>query len=183
MIKWIFECLIENILQEKLLKEEGIHIRRAVLEDVDELTGLRIELLKEMGNLQREGDASTLIEATKRYFTEKIPAGDFISYIAEVDDRIVGISGMVLFERPPVAYNLTGKEGYVLNMYTAPDCRNSGIATLLLGEIISFAKSSSITRLWLHSTSKGMGIYKRFCFVPISERDKTAANIEMELVL
>jgi GNAT superfamily N-acetyltransferase len=90
---------------------------------------------------------------------------------------------MVLFERPPIAYNLTSREGYVLNMYTTPDCRNRGIAILLLGKIISFAKSNSITRLWLHATSKGIGIYKRFRFVPISERDKTAANIEMELVL
>jgi GNAT superfamily N-acetyltransferase len=165
------------------LKDDGIHIRRAALEDIDELIKLRIELLKEVGNLWSEDDAPVLIEATQRYFSEKIPAGEFIALIAEVDGRIVGISGIVPIERPPVANNLAGREGYVLNMYTKPDFRGKGIATLLLEKIISFAKSNSMLRIWLHATPIAMGIYKRFGFVPISERDKTTANIEMELLL
>lgn len=165
------------------MKEEGIHFRRAVLEDIDELTRLRVELLKEVANLWREDDASVLIEATQRYFSEKIPAGEFIAWIAEMNGRIVGMSGIVPLERPPVANNLTGREGYVLNMYTVPDFRGKGIATLLLKKIISFAKSDAMSRIWLHATPVAMGIYEGFGFMPISERDTNAANIEMELLL
>ncbi len=56
----------------------------------------------------------------------------------------------------------------ILNMYTLPEWRGQGLATALLQEIIHFAKSTSIRRLWLHATESGRPIYEKAGFLPTS---------------
>ncbi len=157
-------------------------IRRADLDDLDAVVKLRLELLREVGNLRRDAPAARLAEATRRYLADKMPKGEFAAWVAEVDDEIVGISGLVITERPPLADNLSGVEGYVLNMYTIPECRGRGIAAVLLDEIIDFAKGTDARRVWLHATPVARSIYEKAGFVPRSAGSRTSAVSEMELV-
>ena len=148
--------------------------RRASLDDVDTLVQLRLDLMREIGNLKSEARAPVLAEAIQRYLTSKMPNDEFIAWVAEVNGQIVGTSGLVFFERPPLDGHLSGVDAYVMNMYTLPHWRGRGIATALLGEIISFVKGTAAGRVWLHTTDEGKRIYQKVGFV------STAS--EMELV-
>ena len=149
-----------------------LNIRRASLDDLDALVQLRLDLLREVGNLKSDDDVPALAKATQRYLTEKIPKGEFVAWVAEVDDRIVGTSGLVLFERPPVADNLSGLEAYIMNIYTIPKWRGKGVATTLLREIISFVKGTAARRIWLHTTEDGKRIYEKVGFVSTTSEMK-----------
>ncbi len=148
-----------------------LSIRRATIEDTDQLVQLRLLLFEETGELV-QSDASTFAEAIHAFLIKSLPQESFLAWIAESDHRIVASSGLVPFERLPVPENLLGKEGYILNMYTLPEWRGQGLATALLQEIISFAKETGIRRLWLHATEVGRPVYEKIGF--IAERDAMA---------
>ncbi len=139
-------------------------IRRATIDDVDQLVQLRILLFEETGELI-EKDTSAFAEAISAFLIKSLPRKSFLAWIAESDSRIVASSGFVPFEKLPVPENLSGKEGYILNMYTLPEWRGQGLATALLQEMISYAKETDIRRLWLHATKIGRPVYEKIGFI------------------
>lgn len=140
-------------------------IRRATSDDIDQLVRLRLLLFEEASGPLQQTQAEAMREATRAYLTKSLPQATFLAWIAESDRQIVATSGLVLFERPPAPRNLSGEEAYVLNMYTLPQWRGQGLATVLLQEIIRFAKGTSIRRLWLHATESGRPIYEKAGFI------------------
>ena len=146
-------------------------IRRATIDDIDQLVQLCLRLFEEAGEAT---DDEAVTEATHAYFIQSLPQGTFLAWVAESEHHIVATSGLVIFERPPVPGNLSGKEAYVLNMYTLPEWRGQGLATGVLQEIIHFAKQAAIRRLWLHATESGRPVYEKAGFL--------AKASEMELV-
>lgn len=140
------------------------HIRTATIDDLGDLTDLRVEFFNQLGELSGEEHARIFREATSTYLSRAIPEGNFLAWVAEAGGQIVGTSGLILFEQAPIPPNLTGVEGYILNMYTLPDWRNKGIAKSLLQEIITYAKSINVQHLWLYATKAGGPVYKKIGF-------------------
>jgi len=155
-------------------------IRKAGLSDIETLVKLRIELLAEI-NHDIAFDRSSLVNKTRMYFLEKVPSNKFIAWLAEINDEIVGTSGLVFFERPPLIENLSGIEAYIMNMYTLRNWRNRGIATLLLKEVISFVKTTPAKKVWLHATWNAKSLYERFGFTTLSK--DMHSTVEMEYYL
>lgn len=60
-------------------------------------------------------------------------------------------------------------KGYVTNMYTAPEHRRRGIATLLLGKLVKEAKSRNVEKLWLHASKMGRPVYLKYGFQETDE--------------
>ncbi|MEH1866080.1 MAG: GNAT family N-acetyltransferase [Nostoc sp.] len=150
------------------------NLRQANLQDLEALIQLRLELLREVGEIKGDSDTANLAEANRKYLGEKMPLGEFLAWVAEVDSQIVATSGLVFFQRPPYNGNLSGLEAYIMNVYTIPMWRGQGIATALLKEIITFMRATEAKRLWLHATEDGKRIYKKLDFVLTSK--------EMEIV-
>ncbi|MDZ8090007.1 MAG: GNAT family N-acetyltransferase [Nostoc sp. DedQUE12b] len=150
------------------------NLRQANLQDLEALIELRLELLREVGEIKGDFDTANLAEATRKYLGEKMPSGEFLAWVAEVDNQIVASSGLVFFQRPPYNGNLSGLEAYIMNVYTIPMWRGQGIATALLKEIISFMRATEAKRLWLHATEDGKRVYEKLGFVSTSK--------EMEIV-
>lgn len=82
---------------------------------------------------------------------------------------------MCLFSRIPYKENLTGLEGYILNIYTSPQFREYGYANRILDKIIKYALSNQIKRLWLHGSEQAKVLYGKRGFI---KKDN-----EMELLL
>ena len=143
-------------------------IRRATSDDIDQLVRLRLLLFEEAGELE-QSQVEAMREATRAYLTKSLPQETFLAWVVESDRQIVATSGLVFFERAPVPKNLSGEEGYILNMYTLPQWRGQGLATVLLQEIIRFAKGTSIRRLWLHATESGRPVYVKVGFIATSD--------------
>ena len=130
------------------------NIRKATLKDVDAITGLRIELLKAVGDVN-EGNRAIVFDANRRYFQKKLSNGGFSAWVADIRGTIVAISGLVFFERPPHGENISGLEAYIMNMYTKPEYRGYGLGRSLLNECINNCRSLGVGRIWLHSSQDG----------------------------
>jgi GNAT superfamily N-acetyltransferase len=149
-------------------------IRLATLEDVETLVRLRTTFLEEVGNFAVGVDIRAVSEAFRNYLLRKLPAGEFLAWVAEEEGEINATSGLVFFERPPNGASPSGLEAYVMNMYTRPAWRGRGLATALLDAAILHVKRTDARRVWLHATDAGRPVYERAGFV--------ASDTEMELV-
>ncbi|MBH8564394.1 GNAT family N-acetyltransferase [Nostoc sp. CENA67] len=141
------------------------NLRRANLADLEALVNLRLALLREVGDIQNDTDTAAIAEAIRKYLLDKMPQGEFLAWVVEVENQIVATSGLVLFTRPPYNGNFLGLEAYVMNVYTVPVWRGQGIATALLREIISFVKQTKAKRIWLHASKDGKPLYEKLGFV------------------
>jgi GNAT superfamily N-acetyltransferase len=182
----------------------GVTIRAAVPADAGELARLRLAMHRELGDLPDATDPAARAaheEAIRRYFEEALPTGDFRAWVAEAPEGpgapegsaargtsrtprpteasrlLVACSGLVLYRRPPSRSNLSGWEGYLMNMYTEPPWRRRGIAAALVRECIQHTQAQTpARRIRLHATTAGRPVYERAGFV--------LANVSMpEMVL
>jgi GNAT superfamily N-acetyltransferase len=142
-----------------------ITIRRATIDDLDEFVALRLKLFRESGYLHSEESLPELIEATRAYLSENLPTGRFLAWVALVGKQLIGISGLIFFQKPPTEENLSGFEAYVMNMYTLPEWRGQGVATAFMQEIIKYVQNTSARRIWLHTTKDGQAVYEHCGFV------------------
>lgn len=144
---------------------QTITVRRATIEDLDEFVLLRFQLFRESGYLRSEEVPPELIEATRTYLITHLPIGQFLAWVALTEGHLIGISGLIFFQKPPTEENVTGLEAYVMNMYTLPQWRGQGIATALIQEIIKYVQTTPARRIWLHTTPDGQSLYERCGFV------------------
>jgi GNAT superfamily N-acetyltransferase len=146
--------------------QAGWSIRKAGLEDLEELIRLRLELLHGTRGVERFENEERLVEITRDYFARALPAGRFHAWVAEAEDRLVACSGVMPFERLPLPGNMAGLEMHILNMYTEPAWRGQGIARALFSELMRFAREQGAGRVWLYATDDGRPLYESAGFKP-----------------
>ena len=140
------------------------NIRKATVQDIEEIIRLRLELFKELGEVQSEQEEACVTTATRKYLEEALSNNEFISFLALSNDKVISVSGMVLFKRPPYLDNLKGLEAYIMNMYTVPQYRGQGLARKLLENCIEECKKIGVKRIWLHASDDGIPLYKKLGF-------------------
>jgi GNAT superfamily N-acetyltransferase len=62
-----------------------------------------------------------------------------------------------------------GRHAIVLNVFTEPDWRRRGLASLLLKRIIAWAGEEPLDRLVLHASDEGRVVYERLGFIQTNE--------------
>ena len=125
---------------------------------IDDFWQLRKELFLELGEISDETDISELKLATEQYYSLHINK-DLFSWGIYKEQKIVSIGSLCLFSRIPYRENLSGTEGYILNIYTAGQFRKQGFANQILDTIIEYCKQHNIERLWLSSSEQGKHLY------------------------
>ncbi len=142
---------------------------RATLDDVDALVDFRLKFLADRAGSERAPDEELIAKNLREYFREAMPRGTFLAWLAERDGAVVATSGMVIWQIPPNNSVPTGRMGYILNMYTVPEARRRGICTALLEKMIEEARALGLSRVHLHASRPGEGIYRRRGFVEPSD--------------
>jgi ribosomal protein S18 acetylase RimI-like enzyme len=139
-------------------------VRRATLDDIDDLVRLRLALLREMGALV-DADDAPLAEAIRSYLAADLPAGRFIVWVGTSEDgAVIACGGLVFLQKPPSPSNHSGREAYIMNMYTAPEWRGRGLATRLFDALMGDAREASVRLVRLHATEDGRALYERVGF-------------------
>jgi GNAT superfamily N-acetyltransferase len=147
----------------------NVTYRRATAADVDTLVEYRLRFLAERAGSARPPAEEAVTTHLRAYFREAIPRGAFIAWLAEQEGEVVATSGMVVWQIPPNNSVITGKMAYLLNMYTVPEARRQGICAALLEKMIEEAKALALSRVHLHATRAGEGIYRRRGFAEPSD--------------
>lgn len=145
------------------MSEFVFQVRQATSDDLSVLIHLRMEFLREVNDAEFK-DADSLRHNLQLYFEEHLSAGTFKAWLAEVNDEIIGTSGLVFFQRPPSMSNVTGLDAYVMNVYTQPAWRGRGVARTLLGHLLDYVKTTSSRLVFLHATPQGRTLYQQMGF-------------------
>lgn len=125
---------------------------------------LRKELFLEVGEVSNETDTSKLKAETEQYYLSHINKDLFCWGIYQKGE-IVAIGSLCLFSRIPYQENLSGTEGYILNIYTSKHFRKCGFAGRILDTIVEYSRQHHIKRLWLSSSEQGKHLYARKGFI------------------
>lgn len=140
-----------------------MEIRKAILRDIPRLMEMRKQLLIEEGSTP----TCSIDGELERYFTAGLSDGSFLAWVAEEEHEVIAAGGLCFYQRLPSYANPSGRIAYVTNMFTEKKYRRQGIATLLLNEIISEARSLHYTVVRLHASSDGKALYKKFGFTDL----------------
>jgi GNAT superfamily N-acetyltransferase len=142
-----------------------IQVRRASAEDVETLVGMRVALLRTVGNVTGDSAAKQIGDAIRAYIAQEMPAGRYVAFIAEAGEYAVGCGGLAFYVRPPYYGNPSGKEAYLMGMYTIAEWRGKGVGTALVEKLLEYAKGQGVGRVWLHTEPGARSLYGRagFC--------------------
>jgi GNAT superfamily N-acetyltransferase len=139
-------------------------IRRATLDDLDTLVRLRVALMREMGAVDGVGEGA-LGEAVRRYLVAELPTGRFLAWVAVAGAGApIACGGLVFLQKPPSPQNHSGREAYIMNMYTEPTWRGRGLAARIFDAIVAHVRGAGVDSLRLHATEAGRPLYERAGF-------------------
>lgn len=147
--------------------------KKATVEDIDLLTKSRMEVLKAANKLSDDTDMAEVEAQSYDYYKKACSDGTHTAYLVFDDERFIGAGGISYYRVMPTYHNPSGNRAYIMNMYTNPDYRRSGIATKTLELLVADAKEKGVQQISLEATDMGRPLYERFGFVKL--------NDEMEL--
>jgi len=127
---------------------------------VDSFIDMRIKQLREEG--ARED--IDLKPALREYYDRHMDDGTFVAWLAVVDDKIIGTSGMSFVQKPPYYGCPTGKTGLLSSVFIEKEYRRQGIARVLLSKIIDEAKHYGCGSVQITASDMGMLLYADFGF-------------------
>jgi ribosomal protein S18 acetylase RimI-like enzyme len=128
-----------------------VHIRRASLSDVEQLTPL-VEQYR--GFYNHEPNSTT-----QQFLRDRISKNESIVFVAEEEDQLVGFS-----QSYPGFSTVALAEIWLLNdVFVHPDFRRRHIAEKLMVETEAAAKSAGAARIWLrtaHLNAPAQALYE-----------------------
>jgi len=140
-------------------------IRRATLADRETFVRLRLALFRDLGELRDEAETPAMSATLERYFAEELPPGRFLAWLAfDAAGEAIGSGGLIFVQKPPLPSNFSGREAYLMNMYTAPSWRGRGVAREIVGTVLAFAREAGIDTVRLHASVPGRPVYERTGF-------------------
>ncbi|MDH5418918.1 MAG: hypothetical protein OEX06_01130, partial [Candidatus Bathyarchaeota archaeon] len=80
------------------IENDRIKYRRANIDDIEILIDYRVRFLNELYNHPQDYASEILRKALQEYFSEAIPSNYFIAWLAEYNGKIIGTSGMVVWQ-------------------------------------------------------------------------------------
>lgn len=160
----------------------GTGIRRATGDDAAILADHRVGMFRDMGAIEPAAEPQ-LTDASRRYFSEAVPRGEYVGWVMHAADdeaRILGGAGALirtLLPRPDSDRRrlLSGREALVLNVYVVPAWRRRGLARYLMETVLEWARVAQIARVVLHASGEGRPLYEMMGFVSTSEMRYTGS--------
>jgi GNAT superfamily N-acetyltransferase len=156
-----------------------VQVRLATPGDADVIAVHRARMFRDMGQLP--SDLFEPLRATTRErLTVAIASGEYVGWLAcppKSPDTVVAGAGVQLRLVLPhprrcadgTVITASGRHAIVLNVYTEPAWRRQGVAELLMGRIVAWARSERLDRLVLHASPEARPLYDRLGFEPTNE--------------
>lgn len=168
---------------------DDFNIRLANFSDAALIASQRARMFQEMG-LVPESLFETYRARCERCICEMIERAEYVGWLAcpnELPDRIVAGAGAQFLHVLPHPVGepndeiviADGRHAIILNVFTEPDWRRRGLATILIEQIIAWARTERLDRLVLHASDEGRPVYERLGFIQTTEmRFKDRLDIE-----
>lgn len=141
----------------------NIEIKRLTVADMDLLLDLRMEVLSHVFATERQEMTAEgwqkLREENRHYYEQELPKAGHIACLVLADGEVAGCGGICLYREMPSPDNLTGKCGYLMNIYTRENYRRQGIAHKLCRWLIEQGKNWGAAKIYLETSACGRELY------------------------
>lgn len=141
-----------------------VTICKAELQELDTLIEWRMEVLREVFSVPKDMQMSELTEANRNYYKEMLLNEGHFSCFAWKKDEIIGCGGMCVYNEMPSPDNPTGKCAYLMNIYTRPQFRKSGVGEKVVHWLVKQARKNGITKIYLETSDSGRRLYEKMGF-------------------
>jgi len=162
-----------------MAEREKFVIRRAEAGDAAIIGWHRARMFQDMGEVPPEMFEPLRAES-ERWLAAALTSGEYLGWLGSPEkapETIAGGAGVQLRRVPPHLLKKAsgdvrlagGKHAIVLNVFTEPNRRRRGLAALLMGEILAWARTEQLDRLVLHASAEARRLYEQLGFVATNE--------------
>ena len=146
-------------------------VKKASLAELDLLMEWRMRVLAEVFSDHIEPDWETIRKNNESYYKEHLADGTHTACFAidENTDRIVGCGGICYQKEMPSPDNLTGTNGYLMNIYTVPAYRGEGIGREIVEFLIEDARLKGTEKIYLESSKAAKHMYLEMGFADMKD--------------
>ena len=145
-------------------RASNLSVRQATLKDLDVLVYQRRAMWTDMG-IRDQADHTRGDKAYRRWAESRIRNGRLMAWIAESPNgRVAGGGCLWLQPAQPFPQGSGLLQPYLLSMYTEPEFRRHGVASMIVNEAIQWCKRKGYKRLRLHASEMGRGVYNKLGF-------------------
>lgn len=153
-----------RVPSETQQRANGLSVRRATLRDLDALVHQRRAMWIDLGIK----DSARLDKADRdyrRWTQTRMRNRQVVGWMVEDKRGMIAGGGCVWLHpiQPSPRWSST-LQPYLLSMYTEPEFRRRGVASMIVREAIEWSRKQGYGRLALHASEMGRGVYKKFGF-------------------
>lgn len=143
-----------------------LSIKRASLDELDMLMECRMRVLAEVFSDSEQPDWEAIRKNNEDYYKETLSDGTHTACFAvnEDDGKIIGCGGICYQKEMPSPDNLTGTNGYLMNIYTLPEYRGHGVGRRIVEFLIDDAKKRRTEKIYLESAKDAKHLYEEIGF-------------------
>ncbi|MFV0402055.1 MAG: GNAT family N-acetyltransferase [Oscillospiraceae bacterium] len=140
---------------------ENTVIRKLTPDDFDAFISHRMDFFRELESGEVTPELKQGILRTLKKLWEE---GNLLGTVAERDGDIISMAVVCLYETLPNPSRLSGKTGYIQNVYTVPAYRGKGLAVDVLTDLIEDVRQRGVEMLYLSAEVKAVPLYERLGF-------------------
>lgn len=143
-----------------------LSVRKVSLSELDILMEWRMRVLDEVF-AGYDSDVCEEIYRNNETYYEKYLANDMHTACFAIDEDtgdIIGCGGICYQREMPSPDNLTGTNGYLMNIYTLPEYRGQGIGKQIVEFLIADAKIRGTEKIYLESSKIARHMYEELGF-------------------
>jgi GNAT superfamily N-acetyltransferase len=142
----------------------NLKVRRASLKDLAVLVHQRRAMWTDLG-VKDEAAHEKGDRDYERWAKTRLKKHQFFGWVVEDRRGKVAGGGCVWLQAiQPRPHRVAKVQPYLLSMYTEPEFRGLGVASMVVNAAIEWCKKNRYERLMLHASEMGRGVYKRLGF-------------------
>ena len=149
----------------------SVLVKKASLADLDTLMEWRMRVLAEVFPAGEQEDRSDIRRNNEAYYRHHLADGTHTACFAIDGEtgRIVGCGGICYQREMPSPDNLTGTNGYLMNIYALPELRGEGIGRQIVEFLIDDAKRRGTEKIYLESSGMAKRLYHEIGFTDLPD--------------
>lgn len=148
-------------------------LRLATLDDLSALVkhrrGMFVDMEALTGGTLEARSLDTMDAAYTVYARTCLIAGRLQAWLVADGDRAAASGAILYTDWLPRPDGQPGVLAYVHSVYTEPDYRRLGLARRILTAMITECRACGLSRLSLHASDQGRGLYEQLGFAPTNE--------------
>lgn len=151
-----------------LIGRNSVNVRLATIDDINQLADLRmLQQREDWGTDYEDYDGNfynRTVSALKQFIGCDKQKSKAVIFIAEAHGAIIATCGLQSISMLPQC-NDNGNYGFIFNVFTMEDFRRHGVQSMLLEEVLGYAKEIGITEVKLETDSEiAIKLYEKHGF-------------------